>query len=383
LTIALLSPLFLAAIFALFQSPAYAKETAHTAKFVIIPIYYVTDRELEGETFGLHRRYPSQCKHEMYYGTTFVAVPNAKNKTESDKLKALGWQLSDKRPAKIAHKDRIDPSNCELAKRQFFDRLKTGLDQTSKPDLCMFVHGACDPFEDSSQDAAELAYAFEKPMLLYSWPATNKWKGYFVDASNNEWSQGHFNQFCKDLLAFKSEHPLQLTSISHSMGNRLVIRALPIVYGKGLVSDWELVSPDIDADTCRHYTMGYQELNAILRLYVSNRDKLLPFSQMLSGGYYRLGEAATPTATTGSHIKAKLLERIDFTVVDSGFTGHKIPNDLIASMVASNTPGPQLALVPETDVKASRFARFAGRSKDFAADSKEMADYCSRVVKTK
>jgi esterase/lipase superfamily enzyme len=348
---------------------------------VIIPIYYVTDRNLKGETFGVYRRYPSQCKHEMYYGTTFVAVPNTKKKIENEKLKALGWELSDKRPPKIAPKDRIDPANCEVAKKQFFDRLKKELDQTGKPDLCMFVHGACDPFEDSSQDAAELAYSLEKPMILYSWPATNKWRGYFVDAGNNEWSQGHFNQFCKDLMAFKAEHPLQLTSISHSMGNRLVIRALPIVYGKGLVSDWELVSPDIDADTCRHYTMGYQEIKSTLRLYVSNRDKLLPFSQILHGGYYRLGEAAMPTVSR--HVKAKLLERIDFTAIDHGFTGHSIPNDLIANMVASNTPGSQLALVPETDVRVSRFAKFAGRSKDFGADSKEAADYCSRVVKTK
>jgi esterase/lipase superfamily enzyme len=379
----LILAVFLATLSSIYLAPACrAKSHPEAPKYVIIPIYYVTDREMKGETYGLHRRYPSQCKHFMYYGTTFVGVPNTKHKIEDAKLKALGWQFSDEHPHKIATQDRVDPADPVLAKKQFFGRLGKALDQTGKPELCMFVHGACDPFEDSSQDAAALAYSLERPMVLYSWPASNRWKGYFVDAANNEWSQGHFNQFLKDLIAFKADHPLQLISLSHSMGNRLVIRALPVVYGKGLVSDWELVSPDIDADTCRHYVMDYKELNAPLRLYVSNKDKLLPFSQMLNGGYYRLGEAAMPTAG-GEHIKGKLIERIDFTAVDTGFTGHSLPCDLIANMIASNKPGPELSLVPETEVKGSRFAKFAGRSRESRGESMEAADYCSRVVKAK
>jgi len=379
----LILAVFLATLGSVYLAPACrAKSHPESSKYVIIPIYYVTDRELKGETYGLHRRYPSQCKHFMYYGTTFVAVPNTKHKTENAKLKALGWQLSDKHPHKIAAKDRVDPTDPVLAKKEFFARLGKALDQTGKPELCTFVHGACDPFEDSSQDAAALAYSLERPMVLYSWPASNKWRGYFVDAGNNEWSQGHFDQFLRDLLAFKADHPLQVISLSHSMGNRLVIRALPVAYGKGLVSDLELISPDIDADTCRHYVMGFTEIHVPLRLYVSNKDKLLPFSQMLHGGYYRLGEAAMPTAGN-PHIKAKVIERIDFTAVDTGFTGHSLPCDLIANMIDSNKPGPNLSLVPETDVRASRFAKFAGGSRESKGESKEAADYCSRVVKSK
>jgi len=378
-----LLPILLSALIVLVTMPAaIAKPAAKGAKYVIIPIYYVTDRELQGDTFGVHRRYPSQCKHFMYYGTSFVAVPNSQNTVINDKLKALGWQLSDKHPAKIASKDRIDPADSAASKKQFFERLKNGLDKAGTSELCVFVHGACDPFEDASQDAGLLAYSLERPLLLYSWPAASKWRGYFIDSCNSEWSQAHFNQFYEDLLAFKAEHPLQVISISHSMGNRLVIRSLPVLYGKGLVTDWELVSPDIDADTTRHYVMGYDQLHARLRLYVSNKDKLLPFSQILHGGYYRLGEAAMPTAD-GPRLNPKLLERIDFTAIDKGFTGHSIPNDLINNMINSNKPGPGLALVPEDDLHSSRFAKFAGRSKDFGAISKEAADYCSRVVKTK
>jgi len=376
-------PFILAMIFVGWHAvAAYAKDGLQRPKYVIIPIYYLTDRDIKGESYGVHRRYPGACQHQMYYGTAFVGVPNTKKKTQAELFNALGWQFSDSRPSKIAHKDRVDPTDYEKAKTEFFDRLKRALDQTGKPDLSLYVHGACDPFEDSAQDAAGMAYALEKPVVMYSWPSSSRWRSYFIDGVNSEWSQAHFNQFCKDLLVFKAEHPLNVISISHSMGNRLVIRALPVVYGKELVSDFELVSPDIDAATCRHYTMGYDQVKAKIRLYVSNRDKMLPLSQLLSGGYYRLGEAAMPTLAA-AHVKANLLERIDFTAVDTGFTGHTIPFDLIASMVASNKPGEQLALVPETTVRGNRLARFAGRSEDLASISNEASDFCSRVVRTK
>jgi esterase/lipase superfamily enzyme len=359
-----------------------AKESLQSSKYVTIPIYYLTDREIKGDSYGVHRRYPGECQHQMYYGTAFVSVPNTKKKTQAELFNALGWQFSDSHPAKIAQKDRVDPTDYEKAKAEFFDRLKMALNQTGKPDLCLYVHGSCDPFEDSAQDAAGMAYALEKPVVMYSWPSGKRWRGYYIDGVNSEWSQAHFNQFCKDLLVFKAEHPLNVISISHSMGNRLVIRALPVVYGKELMNDFELVSPDIDAAICRHYTMGYDKVKAKIRLYVSNRDKMLSLAQLLSGGYYRLGEAAMPTLG-GTYIKANLLERIDFTAVDTGFTGHTIPFDLIASMIATNKPGEKLALVPEKTVRANRLTRFAGGSEDSASISNEAPDFCSRVVRTK
>jgi esterase/lipase superfamily enzyme len=250
----------------------------------------------------------------------------------------------------------------------------------------VFVHGACDAFEDCAQDAATMAYYSEKPTVLYSWPSNPKWRSYFIDGVNNEWSQGHFNTFCKDLLALQTEHPLQVIFVSHSMGNRLVIRSLPVTYGKGLVSNWELVSPDMDADTTRHYVMGYDEAKAKIRLYVSNKDKMLGLSQILSGGYYRLGEAANqasmPPDWKGS--KPKQIERIDFTAIDTGFHGHSIPFALVAHILKDDKPGDNLELVPETKVRANRLIRFANRSEKLNDTTGGLPpEYCKRVMKVK
>ncbi len=304
----------------------------------------------------------------MYFGTATVTVPNKDHKIIDDRLKAIGWQAAEHRGAKISPKEMIDSKHPLIGRMTFLHLLVKALDKESKttsatqegsfgtpkaatttaqaaaaapepisahetmmmhnpePQLCLFVHGAADAFEDCAQDAAILAYNLEKPMVLYSWPSDPHLRGYFIDGTNIEWSQKHFNLFCRDLLELKEQHPMEVICLSHSMGNRMVIRALPILYGKGLVSDWEMISPDIDADTCRHYLMGYTQTKAKIRLYVSNKDLILPFTQMLNGGYYRVGEAANPAWEITKRKRAEYLERIDFTLVDKGWYGHSLPS---------------------------------------------------------
>jgi Alpha/beta hydrolase of unknown function (DUF900) len=363
-------------------SPGLARASKVKTNYVSIPVNYVTDRELTGETFGPRRRYATDCQHHMYYGTAYVEVPNVDHKNDPALFKSLGWKISDERPAKISPKERIDPTDPAASKRVFMERLKAALDQAGDPTLCLYVHGAADGFEDCTQDAAQMAYALQKPIVLYSWPSDPRMRGYFVDSTDVEWSQGHFDQFLTDLMALQAVHPLEVVSISHSMGNRLVIRSLPVVYGKGLIKDWELVSPDMDADTCRHYVLGREQLNAKLRIYVSNRDKALPLASLLTGGYYRLGEAANPTySANAKNVNSKLFERIDFTDLDTGFEGHKIPFQLISNMVSTDKPGVDLELVGESSVRGNRIARFAGRKGKYDSTSTE-ASFSKKVVRT-
>lgn len=367
-------------------SPAVAaKKADNGAKSVIVPVYYLTDRDEHGDTFGTHRRYPFHCQHQMYYGTAYVAVPNDAHKKESETFSRLGWKPSEqKKPDKIARKEMINPADGEAAKKEFFKRIAAAIDQSGKKELCVYVHGACDPFEDSAQDAADMAYYLEAPTVLYSWPSASRWRAYFIDNVNAEWSQGHFNAFCRDLLAFQQEHPIKVVFCSHSMGNRLVIRSLPITYGKELVSQWELISPDIDADTCRHYIMGMKVDDSKIRLYVSNKDKMLPLAQLLSGGYYRLGEAANQMQKPPPGVSASTFERIDFTAIDHGLSGHTIPFSLVANIVRTDAPGDHLKLVSETEVRANWLERFADRKQKLKAATQGLSpDFCKSVVKDK
>ncbi len=387
----IISTLFL--IIASFSPAAGAKEAKQASvpdasKYVQVPVLYLTDRQILGDTYGPRRRYPFHCQHHMYYGTASVIVANHHHMTQQQ-LDALhlGWKGVDTKPLKISTKDRIDPSDPPASKTAFLDRIKTSLDQSGQQDLCVYVHGAEDAFEDSMQDAAELEYSMQLPLVMYSWPSDPKMRGYFIDGSNNEWSQGHFDTFCKDLIAFRAQHPCKVILISHSMGNRLVIRSIPVNFGTGLLKQCELVSPDMDADTCRHYAMGFSEGPAKIRLFVSNKDKMLPISQMLAGGYYRLGEAANPVSIPEewkATVNPDLIERIDFTAVDKGFRGHSIPFDLVANIARNNTAGPGLKLVPESEVRASRLVKFADKSDKLSPVNSGLPEqFCKRVLPDK
>jgi esterase/lipase superfamily enzyme len=356
-------------------------------KYVAVPVYYLTDRNEDGETYGSNRKYFTDCKHDMNYGITYVSVPNFQHKTAADEdFKRLGWAAEESPTRRIARKDKItgDPASC---KKQFFDLLGAKLTQSQHPDLCIFVHGADDAFEDASVDAAELSYFIRKPVVLYSWPSVPKMLKYFVDGDNSEWSQEHFNIFGKDLIAFSETHSLELTVVSHSMGNRLVVRSVSVLAGKHLVKDLEFVSPDIDEETFKHYVMGLQHARGRVRLYVSYKDKMLPLSQMLHGGYYRLGEGVgtvlghalpplnkvAPPKPGGSLVpESKVatvtggiqktadrieIESIDFSAVDSGLRGHTIPFELIGNMLEFDQPGEGWTMVDMSVGSGSRLAR--------------------------
>lgn len=407
----------------------------------LLPVFYLTDRNAEKPDYGSRRKYVIDCKHDMYYGVADVVVADYKNKREQRLTDQLGWQRDPKEHVDNVHCAEIEGSDPHEVKKKFFERLATALEKSGDNKLCLFVHGAAEGFDDAALDAAALEYSVEYPLVFYSWPSVPKLFGYNVDGGNNEYSQAHFNTFIRDLLEFHKDHPLELIIVSHSMGNRLVIRGAHVLAGTGLVKDAELVSPDIDAETFKHYVMGMENAHATIRLYSSNKDKMLPLSQMMYGGYYRLGEgvgamfstlkksddsdaadssgasataASTNKSSTGASnsepaskaaddepaaLLAKdivqvpsgkgmpeasrgLAERIDFTAVDEGFRGHTIPFDVIASMIRTDTPGMGLALSAANPGKGSNLARFMRWSHHLGkVDDKNDTDLCKRIVK--
>ena len=389
---------WLIALLCMCASQVLASNSKLQPKYVTIPVHYLTDRQMIGETYGPRRRYAENCQHRMYYGTAFVTVPNSEHLTQSALPTLLGWQLTDHKSPKISRKEKIasEPDGVSFSEANeqpeknkstgiFLEQLEKALDPND-PRLAIFVHGAADGFEDCLQDAAILAYSVKKPMVLYSWPSDPRWRGYFIDGSNSEYSQEHFNMFCKELLALKERHSFKTIFIAHSMGNRLVVRALPAFAGTNIASSCELISPDIDTDTFRHYVMNAKSHgDAKIRLYVSNRDKMLPLSQLLAGGYYRLGEPAEVSRVNERQLqlaKDTSFERIDFTTMDTGFVGHKLPSELVGSMVNTDGPPAGFKLAPQNSVRANRIARFANRTEKFNATAVGLQpQFCKRVVR--
>ncbi len=412
---------------------------------VVVPILYVTDRNEDGDNYGSKRKYPLGCKHDMYYGTAFVEIPaNTRDFEESTSTKTaqptnpvqkdaelLDWKFTERVANKDSIKDKIKESSPSLEKQRFFERLEAELDKCNTDNLCVYVHGGASPFEDCAWDAANFEYQFACPTILYSWPSVGNFDSYRVDEGNAEWSQEHYNAFLQDLEAFSKHRKINVTLVAHSMGNRLVARSVGVLKNGTFLKNVELASPDIDAETFAHYVMHYKNHGVKARLYVSDKDKILSATQWLYGGYYRLGERMGAMVTmwsapqqVWSHAKTKLLkttaviqrkknasivaakappvvpqdgdaspppsaeqppglERIDFTGIDEGFTGHRIQFQLIADMARYGAPRDGLALVPgRTNSKGNWISRFARWKNDLAPmESNASQNTCRRVVR--
>jgi esterase/lipase superfamily enzyme len=362
--------------------------------YVQIPVLYLTDRAETSSGFSGIRKYIVNCKHLMNYGTAKITVEADSDLTSLGTEKKLDWKESTANKAPEIEK--IKTGDPKKNKAEFFANLKQAMERNGSNQICIFVHGAADPFDDAALDAAMLAYQKKCPMVLYSWPSIGKLKKYHVDEGNCEWTQQHFDMFWKDMEAFAAQNPVRITLVAHSMGNRVLARGLPVLSGTHLVSDVALVSPDIDAEVFQHDVMHFQNDGVAIRLYFSERDKVLSFTQMVYGGYYRLGEDAgavlnmfkkdvseevTIDDTGAQPVKQPAL-KIDFTKLDRHWVGHHFPYSLVASMSNSGKPPEGYELVKGEAHKGNVYTRYESWHNDLKVPVSDDSATCLKVVKT-
>lgn len=367
-----LSAMLIMLAWAIAPQAAMAKSKSEKAPGIVLPVFYLTDRDKDGDSFGPARKYPIECLHQMDYGIGYVQVDETGAIDEVHKK--LGWEQGAEKAPKICRKDRIEKGEDPENKAEFFARLEKAIENSGDNRVCIFVHGAADPFEDAIYDAGGLAYYMECPTIIYSWPSVGTISAYHIDEGNCEWSQEHYNTFMSDMGDFAAKHPhLKITLVAHSMGTRLVARSTAVLrHSKGVhAHDIALVSPDIDAGTFMHYVKHHHNRGTKVRLYVSRRDKVLSYTQLLYGGYYRIGEEVGPvlamvsqdhhTSVAGAKapkMRSKF-EKIDYTELDTKWIGHHFPTSLVACMSRDQGPGPGLKLVPEIVTGGNNSSRYA------------------------
>lgn len=406
-------PLLIAA-FWLSATAVFAAQT-ESAQFVRVPVYFITDRNLEAERkdggaqFGPHRKYIGDCLHDPYMGLGYCVVENTSGKQLSQKLLDLGWAAASPEDKEGFDKEQlITGKSFSEIEKAFYDKLSAAAVKPDHKEIVVFAHGYKNSFESAFHTASRFSYSFECPVVLYSWPSVAKVRSYSSDENNNEWSQEHYNDMLLKLQELCTANPeIKLRLFAHSMGSRLVVRAAPFLREKPHIVEAALICPDVDAGLVKHYARRYLSANghSNIRLYMSQRDKALAFSQIIHGGYTRLGECADSIASLARNALqlspnsvesqglsdkefAEVLEKtkhrmqtIDFTALDSGMIGHKIPVDLIHSFSYTNSPGPGLELIHQESGQRSRASRMLSKVTHLQSNPLATEDTCLRVVK--
>ncbi len=339
------------------HSGAAAKEESGR---ILIPVFFITDRNREPKhdkceytKFGRLRQYIGRCNHDPHMGVAYAAIDNTRGKAIDAKLTDLGWKHGHAHKEGTSTVNLIDGCTYEEAKDKFYEDVYGKSQLSPDHEILVFAPGYMSTFESGLQEAARFAYYSERPVILYSWPSMGKFRDYTADEASIEWSQEHYNDMIQELMDLgKRPSNVQVRLLAHSMGSRLVVRAAPLTKGNPTFAEISVVCPDIDDGLVKHY-MSKCVLNdgrAMVRLYMSRRDRMLKFSQLVHGGYQRFGEdkditppspykpASSECSATLSADALKRFQTIDFTEMDEGTLGHKIPVALICSMSRTGKP---------------------------------------------
>lgn len=311
--------IILTAVTAAFLNGCSLMETADPAKASAAPeprqidLFYVTNRAPDSDG----DRYFSSARGDINFGTAQVSMPPGHIMGRHEEPSLLKFETGQDASK---HIKLLDVSR--LSRDEFADRLGRAVQASPGHKLMIFVHGYNVDFPDASRTLAQFAadLKFNGPVVLFSWPSRGSLTGYTVDETNAEWAQSHF----QDLMAALLERiPVQhIYLVGHSMGNRIIARAMTTLANERLESDMLrfreiiMIAPDIDAEVFRMDMAPRLARTGIhMTLYASSSDRALLASKAFHG-YPRAGESGEGLVVVEG------LETIDASDAAGGMLGH-------------------------------------------------------------
>ncbi len=222
----------------------------------------------------------------------------------------------------------------EVTPSQDYDSWVQDVQATGRDQAFIYVHGYANSFADAARRAAQIAYDLDFDVeedfrglpMMFSWPSGGRAtvRAYNLDYDISLESAEAFNEFL-DLVKGKAKLKT-VHVIAHSMGNRVVARALDQRDETRVINELVLAAPDIWANTFRRrFLKKLPKIADRVTLYVSDNDRALIASSKFRSDEARAGQ-----------LQGKLIdEDVDrFFVVNAS----DLPSDFLAhSYYADNT----------------------------------------------
>ena len=287
-------------------------------QFRIVRVFYATDRAVKmdksrGALLGF--RNERNDNGRLTYGTCDVSVPYDRRlgTLETPTIWKLEFQAN---PAKhfLIH-------NCASQTELGFFRQINATVKSSDGSAFVFIHGFNVSFNDAAMRVAQLAVdlQFKGVAICYSWPSRAKETRYIKDEESNQLSKPQLVRFLQDLSERSGAKVIHV--IAHSMGNRLLIRALDELSKRVAATNKQrfkqviLTAPDIGKDEVLQISDAIRASAERVTLYASKRDKALLASTKIHG-YARAG------FVVGQPFIFPGIDTIDATSVSTDFIAH-------------------------------------------------------------
>jgi esterase/lipase superfamily enzyme len=281
-----------------------------------VPVFFATDRAtLDGE--GPRRRYGGRRRGRdaVDLGVAAVTIPRDHRLAtlESPSIWRLELAEDPERHVVVAS---VTPRTAEA----FYAELGQRVARSPRREALVYVHGFLTSWEDSLRATAQLAYdlEFDGAPIVFSWPAGERLSAYSEAAASAEWSTPHLVEFLRDLRERTGASSVHL--VAHSMGNRLVTRALQQLAlrepaRQPLFNQVVLAAPDVDAAVFRQLAGDVLRTGRRVTLYASSNDQALKVSMRMHA-YPRAGLSGDALLVLPG------IDTIDVSEVDSSLLGH-------------------------------------------------------------
>lgn len=297
--------------------PRSVSREGEKAPSTLVRVFYGTNRAATDET-DPGAMYGSE-RGPLQFGVCDVSIPRTHQtgELEAPSIWKLEFRENPKKHVILASVEPTDGS-------RFLSELQSTITRSEDQEAFVFVHGYNVTFEDAARRTAQIAYdlKFRGAPILFSWPAQGDLVDYTIDENTAAWAEAQATEFLEAVALSCGAKRIHL--VAHSMGNRIVARALERMVRQpsfGAVPEFNqvvLTAPDIDAEIFKR-DIAPRIVQAAERvvIYASSNDRALIASNKVHG-YTRLGQAGRHLTLFPSIPK---IEVVDASSVDTSLFG--------------------------------------------------------------
>ncbi len=292
------------------KDPIAAEQSDEYTKWKIL---YATNRVQENDSSG-KIGYSNEFGNTLAFGSGQVQISRKNRSDLKTKVIQTIWQGAPGPEGKVELTS-LSPADETL----FFDDLNSLLSRSPQKDVLLFVHGFNVNFPSSIMRAAQIAneLPFNGPIISYSWPSQGGVEKYLLDGQVANASVEPMARFLESLASSVPEGT-KINIIVHSMGNRVVMRALNRLpehfTNEKPFQNVILAAPDVGVSEFRELAPAIIAQSNRVTLYSGSGDVALAASKAVNQER-RAGDSREPLVMEG-------VETIDVSAVDTSFMSH-------------------------------------------------------------
>lgn len=262
--------------------PGRAADTAASADWAVVPVFYGTDRLRVEDPKRL--KYAAGRAGKLELGRALITVPKTHQVPNIERPWAIKVPFFDITIYEQAEDPKTHFTVKEIAsysKADFLSLVRARLEASKRYEkqAVVFIHGYNTDFDFAIYRTAQMAYDldFDGVPFLYSWPSGTGITGYVADRESAEQAEPYLREFIE--MVVKETGAKSVSVIAHSMGNLPLLRTLrdmaPTMPEGVKFDQIVLAAPDVDRNVFEQLARDLAKIGQGVTLYASSSDRAM------------------------------------------------------------------------------------------------------------